>query len=305
MMMTKSAPWKNFLVSDMALLLSIALVRLVIQTITNTHYGWHRDELAFLDEARHLAWGYVAYPPLTPFVGRIGLLLFGLSMPGVRFFAVLAHAVAIVLTGLMVKELGGRRFAQGSAALAVALSPASLGEANLFQYVSFDYLWWVLLAYLIIRLLKSEDPRWWLGIGTVIGLGAMTKYTIAFYLIGIAAGLLLTRSRRLILSRRRLSSPWLWAGAAAAVLICLPNLVWQAQHGFISLRFLTSIHERDVAIGRASGFLGDQFLLLLNPLTIALALVGLYFFLFSPAGQRYRMIGWMYVVTMADWNNSH
>jgi 4-amino-4-deoxy-L-arabinose transferase-like glycosyltransferase len=291
--MARTTSWRAALFSDLGILMLIALARLILQTLTNTNYGWHRDELAFLDNARHLAWGFVMYPPLTPFVGRVGLALFGPSMPGIRFFAVLAHAVAIVLTGLMVRELGGRRFAQVVAALAVALTPGSLGEANLFQYVSFDYLWWVLLAYLIIRLLKSEHPRWWLAIGAVIGLGVMTKYTIAFYVAGIAGGLLLTRNRRYLLS------PWLWGGAGIAVLICLPNLFWLAQNEFVSLEALNAIHTRDVQIGRADGFLFDQFLLLLNPLTLGLALAGLYFYLFSPAGQRYRMIGWMYVITMA------
>jgi 4-amino-4-deoxy-L-arabinose transferase-like glycosyltransferase len=284
---------QSILFSDLGVLILVALGRVLVQLLTSSNYGWHRDELAFLDEARHLAWGYVAYPPLTPIIGRLGLVLFGPSMLGVRLFVVLAHAISIVLTGLMVRELGGRRFAQVTAALAVALSVGSLGEANLFQYVSFDYLWWVLLAYLAIRLVKSENPRWWLGIGAAIGLGVMTKYTIAFYLGGMAVGILLTRNRRYLLS------PWLYAGAGIALLICLPNLVWQAQHGFVSLTFLNSIHTRDVSIGRANSFYTDQLLLLLNPLTIGLALGGLYFTLLAPAGQRYRVVGWMYIVTMA------
>jgi 4-amino-4-deoxy-L-arabinose transferase-like glycosyltransferase len=291
--MKQNTSWRTVLLSDLGILVWVALARVILQTLTNTQYGWHRDELAFLDDARHLAWGFVAYPPWTPFIGRVGLLLFGPSLAGIRFFVVLAHGAAIVLTGLIVRKLGGGRFAQVVAALAVALSPASLGEANLFQYVSFDYLWWVLLAYLIIRLLKTENPRWWLAIGAVIGLGIMTKYTIAFYLIGIAAGILLTPNRRY------LRSPWLWAGASIALLICLPNLIWQAQHNFVSLTFLSTIHARDVSVGRASGFIKDQFMLLLNPLTIVLALAGLYFFLISRAGRRYQVVGWMGVVTMA------
>jgi hypothetical protein len=125
----------------------------------------------------------------------------------------------------------------------------------------------------------------------VIGLGAMNKYTIAIYIAGIVVGILVT-------SRRFLRSPWLWAGAGLSLLIFLPNLIWQAQHDFISLEFLASIHERDVLIGRTAGFLTDQFLLIVNPLTILLWVVGLHFYLFSPEGKPYRMLGWMFVVPL-------
>ena len=54
-------------------LVGIALVVAVIHVLTNGRYGFHRDELQFLSDARHLDWGFVAYPPFTPFVERIGL----------------------------------------------------------------------------------------------------------------------------------------------------------------------------------------------------------------------------------------
>lgn len=108
----------------------------------------------------------------------MALELFGPSLVGVRLFAALALSIAMVLAGLMARELGGSRLALIVTALAVAIAPMSLSAGALFQYVSFDYLWWVLIAYLTIRLLKSEDPHWWLGIGAVAGLGMMTKYTI-------------------------------------------------------------------------------------------------------------------------------
>src|ERR1700732_1501492 len=135
-------------------LVGIAMVVAVIHLLTNNRYGFHRDELQFLSDARHLDWGFVAYPPFTPFVERIGLVLFGTSLVGLRLFSVLAQAAAIVVTGLMARELGGKRLAQVTAALAVALSPLPLFEGTEFQYSTFDYLWWVLAAYFIIRLLK-------------------------------------------------------------------------------------------------------------------------------------------------------
>src|SRR5208337_111415 len=132
--LSDSAPLLSPELSSSQFIFVIALGIAVVHLLTNTRYGFHRDELQFLSDARHLDWGFVAYPPFTPFVERIGLGLFGLSMVGLRLFSVLAQAAAIVLAGLMAKELGGARLAQTTAALAVAFSPLPLFEGTEFQY---------------------------------------------------------------------------------------------------------------------------------------------------------------------------
>jgi len=283
-----SAPHSSFWSSDFALLLYIALATILIHLITGRQYGFNRDELATLDDARHLDWGYVAYPPITPFFGRLSLLLFGTSLVGFRFFAGFVEAVAVVLTGLMAKELGGKRGAQLVAAFAAV--PFCLGGGALMQYVSFDYLFWVLTAYFVLRLLKSDDPRWWLAIGTTIGLGIQAKYTMGFFALGIVAGVLFTDARRHLMSR------WLWLGVALSVLVFLPNLLWQARHNFISLDFLQHIHARDVRQGRTKDFLPDQ--LKLTLLAFPIWMAGLYSYLFAPKFRRFRMLGWIYVVPL-------
>lgn len=274
---------------DTMALLGIAGAITLLHLLTNGRYGFHRDELQFLSDARHLDWGFVVYPPFTPFVERISLSIFGLSMVGLRLLSVIAGAVAIVVTGLMARELGGGRLAQVTAALCVALSPLPLFEGTEFQYTTFDYLWWVLIAYFVIRLLKSDDPRWWVAIGLAIGLGMQTKYTMAFYVAGIVGGVVLTQGRKY------LSSPWLWAGVALSLLIYSPNLIWQIKHDFISLQFLQHIHARDVGEGRADGFWRGQFLICASLIAAPLWIAGLvgYF-----RDHRYRMLAWMYVIPL-------
>lgn len=271
-------------------LLAIAGAIALLHLVTNQRYGIHRDELQFLSDARHLDWGFVSYPPFTPFVERIGLELFGLSLVGLRLFSVIAQALVVVVSGLMARELGGGRLAQVTATLAVALSPLALFEGTEFQYTTFDFLWWVLIAYFAIRLLKADDPPWCLAIGATVGLGLMTKYTMGFYLAGIVGGLVLTRARRF------LGTKWFWGGVGLALLICLPNLLWQARHGFVSLHFLQHIHTRDVGEGRADGFLKDQFLICTNPIAAPLWIAGLVGFFRDP---RYRLVGWMYAIPFA------
>ncbi len=258
--------------------------------LTNQRYGFHRDELQVLSDALHLDWGFVPYPPLTPFVERIGLGMFGVSMVGLRLFSVIAQAASIVVSGLMARELSGGRLAHVTTALAVALSPVPLFEGTEFQYSTFDYLWWVLIAYFVIRLLKTDQPRWWLAIGATVGVGLMTKYTMGFYVAGIVTGLLLTCARRFLLSG------WFWAGTAVAAVIFLPNLIWQVRHDFVSFHFLQHIHVRDVGEGRANGFLLDQFRICTNPATAPLWIAGLLFFL---GDKRYRLLAWMYIVPLA------
>jgi Dolichyl-phosphate-mannose-protein mannosyltransferase len=279
------SPWFG----DTALLIYLALVTVIVHMLVGQRYGFQRDELATLDDARHLAWGYVAYPPVTPFFGRISLILFGPTLPGFRLFAALAQGVALVLTGLMAREMGGGRGAQLVAAFAGV--PFCLGGGALMQYVSFDYLCWVLAAYFMVRLLVTDNPRWWLAVGASIGFGMLSKYTMGVFAVGIVAGVLLTGARQYLRGK------WLWYGVALCILIMLPNLLWQAQNHFISADFLKHIHARDIRLGRTANFLPRQ--LNMTLLAFPLCLAGLYHSFLSPAGKRLRPIGWMFVVPLA------
>jgi hypothetical protein len=275
---------------DNAVLFAIAAAVALIHILTNSRYGFHRDELQFLSDARHMDWGFVAYPPFTAVVERIGMALFGLNMVGLRLFSVIAQAAAIFVTGLMARELGGSRFAQAVAALTTAFAPLAVFEGTEFQYTTFDYLWWVLIGYFVIRLLKSDNPRWWIAIGVTIGLGLETKYAIVFYIAGILTGLVFSRARRFLLTG------WFWAGFAIALAIFLPNFIWLVHHDFISYQFLRHIHIRDVGEGRAEGFWRDQFHICANFAAVPLWIAGLIGFACS---RRYRMLAFMAVVPVA------
>ena len=275
--------------ASIGLLLALAALTVLVHALLSGRYGFHRDELATLDDARHLAWGYVAYPPVTPFFGWLSLHLFGTSLSGFRFFASLAGAVAIVLTGLMARELSGGRGAQLFAACAV--SSMAIATGTLMQYVSFDYLAWVAVAFFMARLCRTNDARWWLAVGATVGFGMLSKYSMAFLVAGIAVGVLGGELRA------HLRSKWLWLGATLAILIFLPNLLWQWRHDFISLQFLQHIHARDVRIGRTKNFLPDQ--LTLTSLALPVALCGLLFYFSSYGGRRFRVLGWMFVVPFA------
>jgi len=289
----------SFLSKDTTILLAIALCGVLVHILLNGQYGFHRDELDILMNAHQLDWGYVSYPPFTPFIARLGLGLFGESLRGLRVFSALAQGVVMFLAGWMARDMGGRRSAQVMAAIATYIAPVALASGTIIQYMAFDYLWWVVVAFFFVRLLATDDPRCWLGIGAGIGLGMMTKYTLAFWVAGLIVAVLVTRNRKY------LSSKWLWLGAALALVIYLPNLIWQVEHDFISLDFLRAIHARDIQWGRADEFLPEQLYLTTNPFTLPIWVAGLAGCLFSASLKRFHALPWMFLTTFTIFLVNH
>lgn len=277
--------------TDNLILFLMALGAVVFHILLNGQYGFHRDELDFIMNARQLQWGYVSYPPITPFFARIGLELFGESLRGLRVLPAIAQGIAMILAAWMARDMGGKRNAQILTAFAVFIVPMSLFGGTVIMYFAFDYLWWVLVAFFTVRLLATDDARYWLGIGAGIGLGMMTKYTMAFWVAGLVVAVLVTPARKYLRSK------WLYLGAALALLIFLPNLIWQIQHHFIAFEYLSSIHARDVSWGRADDFLPEQLFLTTNPLSLPIWTIGLSLCLFSASMKRFRLLGWMFIVT--------
>ena len=273
-------------------LLAIAAARWLLHLLTQGQYGFHRDELAVLDDARRLAWGYVAYPPLVPFLARIGMETLGTTLVGYRLFSGLAQAAATLLAGLVARELGGRRGAQLAASLVLCCVPFSLLAGSMLQYTSLDYLWWVLSAWMLLRIANGGDPRWWLGLGLAIGLGMLTRYTMSICALGIAVAVLATPLRR------QLATPWPWAGALVSLGLFAPNAWWQWQQQFVYLDFVREIHARDVRIGRTDGFLVGQLLVGAGPLLAPLWIAGLAWLAFAARARAWRSLAWLYATAL-------
>jgi hypothetical protein len=251
-------------------------------------YGYFRDELYFLDCGRHLDWGYVDHSPLIGLVARLALALGG-STYALRVFPALASAVLVVLTGLLAHRMGGGRFAQGLAALAVLVVPVYLATHSILSMNAFEPLFWMGCVWVLLRLLEGGSPRLWLAFGALMGLGVMNKHSTAFFGIAVVCGLLLTRERRQLLT------PWPWLGAAVALALFAPNLAWQMRHDFATLELLRNVSRvgKNVVLGPVQ-FLAQQ-ILLLHPALFPLWLAGLAF-LFRARAGRLRPLAWTYVV---------
>jgi Dolichyl-phosphate-mannose-protein mannosyltransferase len=256
--------------SDLSTTLVVAAGVLVFHAALSGRYGFHRDELYYLVAGRHPASGYVDQPPLVPLLARTVTAVTGAHLWPLRLVAGAVHAAVVILAAAIARELGGGRRAMALAALATATAPLLLATGGLFQTVVFDQLWWAMALLLVVRILAGRaDPRWWLAVGVAIGLGLETKWTMALLALGLAAGLVATP-----VGRHHLRSPWLAAGVVVALVLWLPNLVWQALNGWPTVEFSRNNNADVRAEDGRLGFLLQQ-IILVGPLALPLAAAGL------------------------------
>ncbi len=208
--------------------LVVAVVKSELDLGFANHYGWQRDELYYAVAGKHLQGGYVEFPPVTALLSALARFLFGYSLVGFRVFPVLAGAASIVVAALVARELGGGRRAQIIAAIAVGFSPIVLATNGLFQPVSFDSLATLVVLWLALRLALGRGS--WTWIGVAVGIGLETKYTLSIPVILLAATFAVWR-------RDALQLAGIARATAIAAVLLVPNLVWEAQHDWVSVHF--------------------------------------------------------------------
>ncbi len=284
---------RKYLTPGLAMLLVwIAGLKLVVHLYAGHNYGYFVDELYYLACGRHLAWGYVDQPPLIALIAAFVRVTIGQSLIAIRFLPALAGAASVLLTGLIARELGGRRFAQVLAGLSILVAPGFLATDSFFSMNAFEPLFWMGCAYVVIRIIRTGNQKLWLYFGLLAGLGLENKHSMLIFGCGIVAGLLATAERRQFRSR------WFWLAGILALLLFLPNLLWNVQHHFPFLELQANIQRshRNVALSPLA-FLGQE-ILTLFPLTLPVWIAGIWFFFFSPQGKAFRALGWAWLVVM-------
>jgi hypothetical protein len=299
------APQSRFL-SGPAIVLYVVAAKLLLHLSMVARYGIFRDEMYYLACSRHMAWGYVDHPPLTVWVAWFSRVVLGDSPLGVRLLPIIAGAVVVWLAGALAREMGGGRFAQGMAALAVFVVPIYLVMHTWLTDNVFEQLIWMVCIWLVLRAINTGDAHYWLWFGVAAGLGFENKYSIAFLLLGLLVGVLLTPHRHFLKGR------YLWLGVLACALISLPNLLWQVHYHFPFLELMHNIRmsNRDVVRGPVA-FIADQ-AMIMNPILFPLWVAGLIWLFFGKHIQsadsrsddsshdsgRYRLFGWTYLMVL-------
>lgn len=283
---------ENRLLSGPAIVAYIASLEFLIHLPNPGGYGFFIDELYFMACGQHLSWGYVDMPPLTAVQAWAARAILGDSLVAIRLLPTLAAAGLVILTGAIARQLGGGRFAQALAALAVLVAPFYLSFGSYLSMNSIEPLLWMGCALVLIRIIRTRDDRLWLWFGVLAGIGLENKHTMLLFGAALIAGLLVTPERRLMASR------WFVLGGIAALLIFLPNLVWVVRHHFPHLEMLANIrrNQRNVAFSPL-GFIGMQ-ILGMHPLAAPVWICGLWVFLFRDAGRPYRALGYAYLLTL-------
>jgi hypothetical protein len=279
--------------NDMAIAWLLAAAAVLLQMATNGRYGYFRDELYYLALSHHLDWGYVDLAPMAPLVLYISRSIFGESLHAIRLLPALAFAAEILITGLIARELGGRRFAIFVGCLAVFVSPVILGNGTRFSMNPFEPLFWMGAIYFLLCAINRDRLELLVWCGVLIGLGLENKHSTAFFLISLTFALLVTKQRRWF------RSPWLWSAAAIIILLCIPNLIWQYRHDFatwVDLSNVKKIHK-NVELPPLP-FLKQQIMMLL-PVNVIVWMAGLGFLLFHRGGKRYRVLAATYVAFLA------
>ena len=270
----------------------IALLYFALHLATSTRYGYFRDALYYLACSEHLAFGYVDQPPLIAVLGWITRRTLGTSLPALLFWPALAGAGRIILTSAFARELGAGRFGTILAAALAATPGVWWVIDHQFAMKSFESLCWGGLAFTLLRLIKTGNPKLWLAFGAIAGVGLQNKYSIIVFASALIAGILLTRRRRILFT------PWILAGGAIAFLIFLPNLIWNVQNDWPFIELLHNIRAtgKDVLLPPHKYLL--QQVLMLNPVSFPFWFSGLLFYFFAHDGKDYRAFGWAFVITI-------
>jgi 4-amino-4-deoxy-L-arabinose transferase-like glycosyltransferase len=273
-----------------AILMALCAAKLLLHLFTSViRYDYFRDELYYLDMARHLDWGYVDAAPLIAIYAKLAIWMGG-SLAALRILPALAGTALVALSILIARELGGDRYAQFLTGLAVLLAPGFLVMGSLMTMNAFEPLFWMGCIFVLVRILRTDDSRLWLWFGFFAGLGLENKHSTLFFGFSVVVALLLTPCRREFLR------PWIWIAGAIALALFLPNLIWQIRHHFPTLEDLENVRRegKNVVLGPLA-FVKQQ-IIAMQPLLFPVWLAGTVWLL---RDRRWRALGLSFVIFFA------
>ncbi|RYE22001.1 MAG: glycosyltransferase family 39 protein [Sphingobacteriaceae bacterium] len=271
-----------------ALIFLFVLIKVAFNLCAAPHFGYHRDELLHLALANHLDWGYKEVPPFIAVLAKLSLTFFGDTVFTARIFSTIAAGTIIWLTGLITIEFGGKKFAISLACLTVIFSPAFVASGYLFQPVVFDQLWWVFSVYFIIKYSNTTNFKFLYWLAVVVGFGMLTKYTMAFFVFALITAILISQQRKLLFNKHIIGA------ALLALILFLPNIIWQFQHHFPVITHMKALQKEQLDYISPGNFIKQQ--LVVNGVALLVWLTGFLFLLFSKQLQKFRFIAFAYLL---------
>ena len=275
---------------DLLWVIAISAVTLLVHLLTYNNLGFHRDELLYLALGQHISTGYWSNPPMIGLISYLSQLLPGDPLFTTRLFPAIAGAILVLLTGLMARELGGKLYAQVLACVSISLSLLILRGYSMLQPVPFDILCWTLILFWFLRYINTRKPLYLLLIGVIFGLGMLNKYMMVFLAAGFFVAILFTSYRRLWINK------YTWYAILIALLLFLPNLIWQYNHGFPVVRHMQELKQTQLVNVRRANILLDQ--LLMFTIGSLIWIAGLIYLLFN---RKKRISGFLDLFILLYW----
>jgi hypothetical protein len=281
-------PYQNRKSSYNNFILIFVLIKVGLNALAISHFGFHRDEFLHLVLADHLDWGYKEVPPFIAIIAKLSLVLFGKSIFAARIFPTICSGLIIWLTGKITVELGGKKFGIALACLALIFSPGFMASGYLFQPVVFDQLWWVLMVWLLLRFINTHAIKYLYFIGLAVGFGVLTKYTMLFFAAALIAGLIVSKQRRLLLNKH------VWGAGFVALIIILPNLIWQFLNHWPVFTHMSQLQKEQLDYVKPIDFIMQQ--IMANGMALFVWITGFFFLIFSFKLRKYQSLAFAYVL---------
>lgn len=266
-------------------ILAIALFNIAIRLLVYDNLEYHRDELLYLTLGQHPDFGYATVPPLIGWVSWLLQHIFSDSLFAIRLFASVLGGLMIFLAASMAREMGGSRYAAILAATGLTVSGFFMRTFFLFQPVHIEVFLWTLCLLMVIKFINSGRNRFLIYFGIAAGFALLNKYLAGLLFLGLLLIIPFTRYRNIFRNR------YFWFGMIAGAFIFLPNLVWQAVHGFPVFNHISELYDTQLVYMNAGVFFTDQ---LFMPFVGSIFTVaGLVYLLASREVRRFRFLGFL------------
>lgn len=277
---------------NLIMLISILHLLIYFLTLFYTSYGIFRDELYYIACANRPAFGYADHPPLSIWILAVWKFFLGDSLVIIRILPAIISSAAIFLIGLFTFRLGGGKGAVIISMLTFMFSPIFLGMTTIYSMNVFDFFFWILSAYIFLRLLQSDEDNLWYVLGIVIGLGLLNKTSMLWFSAGVIVGTILTPLRE------DLKTIHPYMAALIALVIFSPYIIWNLTHDWAHLEFMRNAATRKYGGLTPVSFILDM-ILILNPLSFLIWIPGLIFYFFNKNVKRFRPLGYIWLTTFA------
>jgi hypothetical protein len=286
--MKKSAASRFISENKHLLIISSLTFLLIYLSVFNKAYGYFIDEFYYIACANNPAAGYVDHPPLAPLSLTVIQFLFGSSIFVIRILPALAESAGVFYTGILAKEIGGGKFAQILAACAMAASPTIITFGQFYSMNAFEPLLAVLLMLYAIKMIKENNARRWIVLGIIMGIGMMNKHTFGVFIIAFVLSLILAGKWKLIFNK------WFLIGSLLALIIFIPNIIWQIVNDFPSLEFYRNINsDKNVPTPPGAFIIGQ--IMGMSPSTVPIWIAGFLFLVFSKSVKEFKFLGILFI----------